>query len=404
MIVSLSSFVFFQSEVTSQETISTPFNVTHLLHVDQDNVEEFMSKLAESRTGSTATRPKILRSKQRDSQEKRSSRGLSMERGKQTEGKQKTAPKPPARPVSCIMKVNSDHNLQRNGSQELCSTDIPPRPKQRPASMTVTASKDVFDVQQTQEQRGTLSENVDGPKLDDFEAPKLPPRRPPRFVSSSVEKSVNCNELEANNDANEGLYSTIDETSRMPVKPRTTLGNSDDGAVRPPLPPRQLSIKQLSCPEDETGETVPSAEELLSSPDPSSEDSTNKSLEKSGTPSSTECESSADDKTGFLLEGVDPKKSVEDISVITDDNSKISEFDLASADNNTQTSESIDVSDLYGVIDKPRPARSSLKIQNDQNEYPDVPLPGQSAPPLPPRTRDSFIKKGPPLPPRPNLE
>jgi len=189
-------------QTPSEEVISTPFNVTHLLHVNPDNVEEFMAKLAESKTGSTTARPKILKSRPK-SKGKSNSENAFVDRDKQAEEKQRNAPKPPARPVSCFVKVNSEQNLRKTGPPELYSSglsleqDIPPRPKPRPISMPLATSRDAPEVQPFKEQSRASSENVDGATVNSFEAPKLPPRRPPRFTPAQVDQSDNCDEFAA---------------------------------------------------------------------------------------------------------------------------------------------------------------------------------------------------------------
>ena len=371
----------FQPQTPSEEVISTPFNVTHLLHVNPDNVEEFMSKLAESKTVSTTARPKILKSKPK-SKGKGSSEDIFVDRDKQAEEKQRNTPKPPARPVSCFVKVNSEQNLRKTGQPELYSSglsleqDIPPRPKQRPISMPLAISKDSPEIQPFGEQSKVSSENVDGAKVDSFEAPKLPPRRPPCFAPAPVDQSDDCSEFAAKKLDEEDMYSTIDDTARLPVKPRNSTKLTNDSQIRPPLPPRKLPVDSTSR-DDETCGTIPSTNECSSIPDFSCQDAVNTYVAKADTTSSPDIAVLSEDVAGFSLEATD--------SVSTEDNP-------------------IDVSSLYGVVNKPRSARSSLKREVEQNEIRTTPLPGESAPPLPPRTKESFIKKGPPLPPRPNIE
>ena len=393
---SLRSFISFQLGTSNEETISTPFNVTHLLHVNPDNVEEFMSKLAESKTASTTKRPKILKSKNKD-KEKGINERLPLEKDKsrmQTEEKQRSAPKPPARPVSCFVTVNSDQNFPKTGSPELYSSglsveqDIPPRPKPRPASLVLTANKDASEEQPIKEGNSTAAEgNVDRPMVDTFAAPKLPPRRPPRCTPFAAEKSTICDELDAKGGEDDSLYSTIDETAKIAVKPRTSVKNPSNGAVRPPLPPRQLSVK--SSRREETDCTIPMPKENLPSPELSCQDGVTESVEKSDATCLPDSELPADCGSGVLFENAD--------DIISGENRLPIDFDKQSPDLN-------DASSLYGVVNKPRSPRSLLQIANDEDEFLNTPLPGQDAPPLPPRTENSYIKKGPPLPPRPNLE
>ena len=383
----------FQPQTPSEEVISTPFNVTHLLHVNPDNVEEFMAKLAESKTGSTTARPKILKSRPK-SKGKSNSENAFVDRDKQAEEKQRNAPKPPARPVSCFVKVNSEQNLRKTGPPELYSSglsleqDIPPRPKPRPISMPLATSRDAPEVQPFKEQSRASSENVDGATVNSFEAPKLPPRRPPRFTPAPVDQSDNCDEFAAKNLHEEDMYSTIDETARLPVKPRNSTKLTNDGQIRPPLPPRKLLVDS-SCRDDETCSTIPSTNECPSSPDLSCQDAVNTFVTKSETTRSPDIEVLSEDVTGFSLEATD--------SGSTEDN-------YLAAENDAATPDPIDVASLYGVVNKPRSTRQPLEREIDQNEIRTTPLPGESAPPLPPRTKESFIKKGPPLPPRPNIE
>ena len=373
--------------------------MTHLLHVNPDNVDEFMSKLAESKTASTTNRPKILKSKNKD-KEKGIDESSLLERDKcrmKTEEKQRSAPRPPARPVSCIVRGNSDQNFPKTGPPELYSSglsleqDIPPRPKPRPNSVNFTANKDALEEQPIREESNTAPEHVDGPMIDTFAAPKLPPRRPPRCTPLAAEKGAISSELDAKSGEDDSLYSTIDETAIIAPKPRTSVKYPRDGGTRPPLPPRQLSVK--SSRQEEADRTTPIPKESFPSPESfpefSCQDGVHASIDNSNTTCPTDAEIPVEGGSEVLFEKAD--------HIIPEEN-------CAPSDNDKQSPDLIDASTLYGVVNKPQSARSSLKIANDEDEFLNAPLPGEDAPPLPPRTESSCIKKGPPLPPRPNLE
>ena len=389
----IDDFFVFQSAKTSEDVISTPFNVTHLLHVNADNVEEFMSKLAESRTASTSKRPSVLKSRHKEKEKPKIEKVMPDNDG-QNEQRIKNAPKAPARPVSCIPKVSSDQNFQRSESTAMNMSDttleqeIPPRPKQRPVSMTVTTGKDQTDGLQM---KGESNDGATFSIQKDFEAPKPPPRRPPPYASSKPDKNVVSDESVAKIEADD-LYSTIDETVRKPLKPRRSITKPNEGKSRPPLPPRRLPDKS-TCREDESVAIV--SHTGLQDVPSVSEKSDAQMFHDIGTPT--------DETTQqvFSSESNQPAMSEDHYSPVRDDMQMLDSNGLTGSTDLTGPN---DVSDLYGVVNKPRSARSSLRMADDPAEFISVPLDGSSAPPLPPRTPDSFVTKGPPLPPRPSIE
>lgn len=346
-----------------------------------------MSKLAQSRTGSVSKRPSVLKSKHK---EKEGSKSTTAVLDSESQPKQRNGPKPPIRPVSCFPKMNSENGkqsnnegLQLNSPVSYSEQDVPPRPKQRPVSMTITTTKDPSYETSKAEDDALPVANVDemnSSREDIFEAPKPPPRRPRPIAAT---KDVDEYEKSEDNFESQDLYTTIDETAK--VAPKRRESDSVEDKIRPPLPPRKLTDKAL-CFDQESDSCLKTA---FVECEPSSSDS-------------SIVVGSLENPDGFASHDVEGQTASNlEISTVPEDDENSSDA-LPAVDNNSPVP--YDSSDLYAVVNKPRSAKASFKSSSSYPGLVDVPSPGSSAPPLPPRTTEKIIKKAPPLPPRPNVE
>ena len=372
--------------------------MTHLLHVNPDNVEEFMAKLAETSAAPVSKRPSVLRSKHKernnpkiDKKMAETVRGDASETGKEenNEVQLRVSPKPPARPLSCIAKVSSEPNLQgvdemkRSLSGISLDQEMPPRPKLRPMSMRIAAGRN------NPNERPVSTDDTDNHSSatqGSFTAPKPPPRRPPS-ISPRAAESIGDHEGTDTGAEGDDLYTSIDETVRIPLKPRGSV-KTNDSKVKPPLPPRRLTEGCIDDSSDTvTPDTIPSSNE----PPIVSNDVSEYSMREPGDMPLAMAEA--------LITGEFEAADLDSSVVVPDVYSALEMSDVT------------EVSHLYGVVNKPRSgkkdtevAETDAKIADISQEALDTPIPGNSAPPLPPRAKESFMKKAPPLPPRPNME
>eukprot|EP00794_Sanderia_malayensis_P016728 gene16728-18422_t len=280
-----------------QENISTPFNVTHLLHVDQSNVDEFMVQMSQSKPASVPSKPASVPSKFEGVSSKPASvpsksegvktrrqvpekpklpGGLRMESSKITSTgndvdhvgednpvkrpvaakrvKKKPAPKPcDDDNTSSALYSTIDEDLkndikamQANVTDDVndASKKAPPRPKKRPVSAAITlteSDRSDFTMDETTQQ----NRMVKSASIDYHQPPSLPLRNS-HHDEDNGDVDHDGGENAKDEDAS-CLYAKVNKTrtSWIPLSSPEEVSNeivmSPDG--KPILPPRKFTLE-----------------------------------------------------------------------------------------------------------------------------------------------------------------
>lgn len=448
-----------------------------------------MTKLSETKSNSLP-KPSVLKSRRRASEIPKSSisRPISSSVDKTTGPQEKPvaepkpAPRAPARPISCMPSLTSDvrslepledrvdsDSESNNSNPDLTGEKrAPPRPNRRPVSVVVD-DKDSelnpkkpsgMDSQNTADvnpETAIEREPIPPPRVDNKksssdikQAPRLPPRRPPRAnisdaagKSASVTQNISATKIEAGikstnlptdredkvdgRDTVQGsdslefgvsgseidtddLYASIDETSRITVVAKDTnaIHSKKPSRPKPPLPPRNNpanSSRQTS--QTDLSDAV------------SREETTTRSAINTKPAELTLSEGIRPDLPP-RHDMVDPTSPPD---ICDEDNRYLTDQDAVYLSDGyrpvpelpnwvspSAESAPIDPSALYSVVTLPRSMKPPELDPEDgvtsesKDLFEEIPLTGKVRPPLPPRSDALEKKVAPLLPPRTNLE
>ena len=405
--------------------------MTHLLHVDTSNVEEFMSKLSESRSSSVSKRPSVIRTKPKTPENTRTSEGIEASQNAKMQPRSVSTPPerpvttPPERPAPSITKVSSAQNLAF-ASDDIAAgmeTDsafsgpqqrVPARPKQRPVSSINANLNDIHLSNKLTERKAvSFKERPRAPprpvtrntsKKGSIEPPQLPPRRPPLTeppLSKPLLPTPSREEKQFDLKADD-MYASIDDTAKVEVKPR--VFESLDFISRPPLPARNRSgllqmdqtvvagsvesLQENYFKSYAVDKDVKSFEEMLPELPPRSELPITEAETAAATAHPGITADSLPENNTEFQGGLATSSSADEISSILE---------------NPES----DASAMYATVNKPCKPKSPISSRVDDElsseAFTEVPLNEETGPPLPPRTDQAQVKKAPPLPPRPSV-
>ena len=451
-----------------------------------------MNKLSETKSGSLP-KPSVLKSRRRASEIPKTSisRPISSSFKKTTDAPEKpivepkSAPKAPARPISCIPSLTSDvrpqgslEPLEDRVDSDSKSSDsnpdipsekrAPPRPNRRPVSVVVddkdtelnSEKPSAMDSHNTAdvnpetaiEREPVPPRRVDNKKAssDTKQAPRLPPRRPPRANisdaagksasmarnisatrnevgientivstdgendidgrdnvqgSESLEFGVSGNEVDADD-----MYASIDDTSRVPVSAKDTnaIPSKKPSRPKPPLPPRNnpTNSSHHTSQTDFSGAVTREETTARSDFDREPAEVTVSERIRPDLPPRHDMI----DATGppDLYDEDKRYPTDQDTIDVSDGYRPVPE--LPPRDSLSIESSAIDPSDLYSVVTLPRSSKPPQLDPEDginsdsKDSFEEIPLTGKVRPPLPPRSDALEKKLAPLLPPRTNLE